>query len=94
MDNLALLDLLAEESPQALVLQMLGKATQADPWGEKFPTPQGADPDVPEERTIFFAVRGGPSFDRCRVIASLRQDIPAELVEDILIDGQSWQGEG
>src|SRR5262249_36776036 len=94
MDNLALLDLLAEESPQALVLQMLGKATEADPWGEKVKTPQGADSDVPEERTIFFAVRGGPSFDRCRVIASLRQDIPAELVEDILIDGQSWQDEG
>jgi hypothetical protein len=94
MDNLALLELLAEESPQALVLQILGKGTDADPWGKQVPTPEGADSHTPEERIIFFAVRGGPSFDRCRVIASLRQDIPAELVEDILIGGQSWQGEG
>jgi hypothetical protein len=94
MDNLALLDLLAEESPQALVLQMLGKATDADPWGEKIPTPESAGPDAPDERTIFFAVRGGPSYDRRRVLASLRPDIPEELVEDILIDGKSWKEEG
>jgi hypothetical protein len=29
------------------------------------------------------------------VLARLRQVIPAELVEDMLVDGQSWeQGEG
>ena len=94
MDHLALLDLLAVESPQACVLQMLGKAGEADPWRESAAPGEEADKTIPEERTVFFAVRGGSSYDRWRVIASLRQDIPAELVEDILIDGQSWQGEG
>jgi hypothetical protein len=90
MDNLALLDLLAEESPQAFVLQMLGKTGEPDPWGEKVVPALGAEPPAPEERTVFFAVRGGSSYDRRRVIASLRQDIAADLVEDILIDNQSW----
>ena len=37
-----------------------------------------------------FDVRDGKSYSREATIESLRKDIPADLVEDILIDGQSW----
>jgi hypothetical protein len=35
-------------------------------------------------------VRAGRSYDRRATIQSLRQDIPAELVEAVLVDGRSW----
>jgi hypothetical protein len=94
VDHLALLDLLAEEFPQALVLEMAGASPETDPWQETVPTVGQASPnergEATPERDVFLAFRRGDSFDRKRVIASLRQDIPGELVEDILIDSKSW----
>ena len=39
-------------------------------------------------------IRGGKSYNREAAIASLRQAIPAQLVEDVLIDGRSWKRGG
>jgi hypothetical protein len=46
---------------------------------------------VPEAEgpTALFRVRGG-NYDRRRTVASLRRHIPADLVEDVLVDGRSW----
>jgi hypothetical protein len=40
--------------------------------------------------TVFFQVYGGAYFNRAQTIASLRQEIPPELVEDIMINGKTW----
>lgn len=42
------------------------------------------------ERSLRFTVKDEPHCTRDRVIESLRQAIPAELVEDILMDDVSW----
>jgi hypothetical protein len=42
------------------------------------------------DRSVRFAVKDEPHCTRARVIESLRQAIPPELVEDILIDEVSW----
>ncbi len=41
-------------------------------------------------RSLRFTVKDEPDCTRDKVIESLRQAIPAELVEDILIDDVSW----
>jgi hypothetical protein len=42
-----------------------------------------------EQLLVFCVVRRGPDC-RGRAIASLRAAVPADLVEDVLIDGRSW----
>lgn len=50
--------------------------------------------DLGEERAlrrlVYFQVRGGAYANRKDVIASLRQDIPPELVANVLIDNRGW----
>jgi hypothetical protein len=48
---------------------------------------------IPQEdsRTIPFGLGNASSEGRRQIIAGLRRIIPAGLVEDILIDGQSWE---
>lgn len=41
-------------------------------------------------QTVSFCVQGHPERDRSRLIESLRETIPPELVEDILVDDLSW----
>lgn len=43
-----------------------------------------------ERRTVYIQVRSGPNARRARVIESLRQAIPADLVEDVLVDNRGW----
>jgi hypothetical protein len=92
LDHLALLSLLGGESSQDLCHGMLEDSTNLPlrPGEMDQKTAEGRKEDD-EDRTIFFAVPGGKSYNRRRVIEKLRQEIPAELVQDILIDGRSWQ---
>jgi hypothetical protein len=39
---------------------------------------------------VLLDVRGGKHYNRQATIESLRKDIPASLVDDVLIDGRSW----
>lgn len=47
--------------------------------------------DAGLRRTVFFQVRGTYAI-RKRLFANLRESIPANLVEDVLISGWSWDG--
>jgi hypothetical protein len=61
---------------------------------ERFPRSAGKIPAV-SNRAVFFGAEVPVVIGRAGVLARLRQVIPAELVEDVLVDGQSWeQGEG
>jgi hypothetical protein len=42
------------------------------------------------DRSLRFTVKDEPGWPRAKLIESLRQAIPAELVEDILIEDVSW----
>ena len=60
--------------------------------GSTGPTPRSAAAE-----SFFLGASGcvtcafrGSGYDRRRVIDSLRRAVPAALVEDVLIDGRSW----
>jgi hypothetical protein len=43
-----------------------------------------------DARTVQFGLGPKSKLDRARLLASLRRAVPADLVEDVLIEGQSW----
>jgi len=45
---------------------------------------------TPGAEGISFTV-GARGYDRRRTLDSLRRHVPAELVEDVLVEGRSWQ---
>jgi hypothetical protein len=91
VDNLALLGLLGGESPEPLFYSLLGvSAPSTARQGEPEARPAAEDVEA-EDGEIFFTARGGKAYSRQRLIDSLRQDIPENLVEDVLIDGRSWK---
>jgi hypothetical protein len=95
IDNLSLLSLLSDGSPESLFLQILGASPPPkgrNGKGRSF-RPQPSEPaaEDPAERSVFFVVRGGPGYNRRRLIASLRRSLPAELVQDVVVDGRSWK---
>lgn len=47
-------------------------------------------PRRPDQRGVCVSVRDEVSQERQATIASLRQELPVEGVEDILVDGKSW----
>ncbi len=71
------------------VYQCLDNQALADLVAGKLPTssqtPWQADP-----RGVHFSFQGKASDDRQATIGSLRQEIPGEGVEDIVINGKSW----
>jgi hypothetical protein len=84
-----LADLIRGELPQPMALRI---ATEHGKLGEHLDLKRLFQ-DLGREssdRSLHFALRDGPSYDRRGVIQVLRQVIPAELVEDILIGDESW----
>src|SRR5271166_1277593 len=43
-----------------------------------------------DPRGVHFCLQRGASYDRQATIGSLRREIPAEGIEDIVVDGKSW----
>jgi hypothetical protein len=94
IDHLALIDLMGAGEPQDVVAEILGwPSSPTLPEGAA--TLPGAAPlpaltAAPEELFVFFVLHGGPAFSRRRAVESLRAALPADLVEDVLIDRRSW----
>jgi hypothetical protein len=82
----ALLDnLLSGEPPTPLALQ--AASHHPDIPLDRIRQDLGA---LTSDRSLRFTVKDSPDCPRNRVIESLRQVIPADLVEDILIDDVNW----
>ena len=73
------------------VYQYLDNQALADLIAGKFPASSGQAPRQPERRRAHFRVRDETSSDRQATIDSLRRKIPAQGVEDIVVDGKSWK---
>jgi hypothetical protein len=88
IDNIALLDLVGAGEPQDVVAEILGWSDAAASRRPDPPPPCGpvAEPEV------YFVdlILRGPASRRLAAVKSLRVAIPADLVEDILINGRSW----
>lgn len=92
VDTYALDDLLAGELPQPFALRFSTAAHPQDPYGASRPQVtvaqlRAACPIVACSRTLFLKVWGTDHF---RTNRSLRHCIPQDLVEDVLIEGLSW----
>ncbi len=96
-------DLLAGETVQAWSLRLaetinLADAKQPDDWdGPSFVRGLWAigksiidNGPGGDHHRVQFAATGAPLHTRSEIIESLRGQIPAELVEDVLIGGRSW----
>ncbi|MCI0640084.1 MAG: hypothetical protein L0Y72_15585 [Gemmataceae bacterium] len=71
------------------IYHCLDNQTLADLIAGKFPLSSQSSRQT-ERRGVLFRFRDEESKDRQAAINSLRQDIPARLVEDIVVDGASW----
>jgi hypothetical protein len=71
------------------IYPILDNQTLADLIAGTFPLASQA-PRPAERRGVLFRFRDEESKDRQAAINSLRQEIPARLVEDIIVDGASW----
>jgi hypothetical protein len=73
----------------ASIYQYLDNQPLADLIAGKLPA-SSPTPGPAEGRGVHFCVRDEASYDRGTTIDSLRHDIPAQGVEDILVGGKSW----
>jgi len=71
------------------IYQYLDNQALADLIAGTLPGP-GQTPRQAEQPRVSFAVRDEAFHNRQATIASLRREIPARGVEDILVDGKSW----
>jgi hypothetical protein len=71
------------------IYQYLDDQALADLIAGKFPRP-GRTARQAERRGVYLRVRDEASGDRQATVDSLRREIPAAGVEDILVDGKSW----
>jgi hypothetical protein len=86
IDPEALASLLRGEPPDPLGLRVK-QHNEGASW-EKIRQDLGP---LASDRSVHFTVKDEPDCTREMVIESLRRAIPADLVEDILIDGMSWE---
>ena len=72
------------------IYQYLDNQALADLIAGKFPSSSGQTPRQPERRGVHVRVRDEASSDRRATLDSLRRELPAQGVEDIVVDGKSW----
>jgi hypothetical protein len=83
IDAIAVFDLIAGDLMQEALLGIVhGGSLVPD-------SPPTACSERPEELYVFCAFRG-EEYNRVRTVASLRSGIPADLVQDVLLDERSW----
>jgi hypothetical protein len=78
------------ETGPAGIYQHLDNQALADLLAGQHPGPGQTSWGDDGRRCSHFHFRGQPGDDRQATIASLRRDLPPGGVEDIVIDGKSW----
>ena len=71
------------------IYQYLDNQVLADLIAGKLPA-LSQSPRQAERGRIHFRIRDEPSQDRQATVRSLRREIPADGLQDILVDGKSW----
>jgi len=85
IDGNGLASLLGGEPPNPMGTQVAEHNKDVD-WAR---IRQDLGPIV-SDRSLRFSVKDEPAYARAQIVETLRQAIPADLVEDFLIDGVSW----
>jgi hypothetical protein len=90
IDNIVLAELLGGDDPSELVFAVLHGDTNDDTVTITRLTSPHSDPAAAAQQLIVSCSFRGPGYSRSRAVESLRDAVPAALVEDVLIDGRSW----
>jgi hypothetical protein len=90
IDNIVLAELLGGDDPSELVFAVLHGDNDDDTVTITRLGPPHSDPAEAAQQLIVSCSFRGPDYSRSRAIESLRHAVPAVLVEDVLIDGRSW----
>jgi hypothetical protein len=90
IDNIVLAELLGGDDPSEYVFAVLSSEEEDTCLTITCRTPPHSDPAEAARRLIVACSFCGAGYDRRRAIDSLRDAVPAGLVEDVLIDGRSW----
>jgi hypothetical protein len=90
IDNIVLTELLGGDDPSEIVFAVLRGTDDGDFVTITQRTLAHSDPAEAAGRLIVACLFRGSGYDRHRAVESLRDAIPAALVEDVLIDGRSW----
>jgi hypothetical protein len=90
IDNIVLTELLGGDDPSEVVFAVLYGPQDDECFTITQRTPPHSDPAEAARRLIVACVFRGSVYDRRRAVESLRDAVPAALVQDVLIDGRSW----
>ncbi len=90
IDDIVVTELLGGDDPSELVFAVIHADHDDDSLTVVQRESPHADPAEAARRLVVACTFRGPGYDRPRAIASLRDGVPAALVEDVLLDGRSW----
>jgi hypothetical protein len=90
IDNIVLTELLGGDNPSEVVFAVIRGENDADTLMIMRRTAAHSNPAEAARHLIVTCLFRGPEYNRHRAVESLRDAVPAGLVEDILIDGRSW----
>ncbi len=90
IDNIVLFELLGGDDPTEVVFAVLYGEDSGDCLTITRRAPVQAERPEAFGQLVVACTFRGSSYDRQRVIQSLRSAIPAALVDDIVLDGRSW----
>jgi hypothetical protein len=91
IDNIVLIELVGGDDPGELIFAVFYSADDDDDGltVTRRATPH-SDPAAAARLLVVACRFRGAGYSRRRAVESLRDAIPAALVEDVLIDGRSW----
>jgi hypothetical protein len=91
IDNIVLTELLGGDDPSEVVFAIVYAEDDDDCLTIMRRTPAAhSDPAEAARQLIVACLFHGSVYNRHRVVESLRDAVPAGLVEDVVIDGRSW----
>jgi hypothetical protein len=90
IDNIVLAELLGGDDPSEVVFAIVYAEDDDDRLTITRLPAHHSDPAQAAQQLIVACSFRGTAFSRGRAIASLRDAIPAGLVEDVVLDGRSW----
>jgi hypothetical protein len=91
IDNIVLTELIGGDDPSEVVFSIFYGETDEECLTIVRRTPPHADPAEAARRLIVACSFHGSGYDRQRTVESLRGRLPANLIEDVLIEGRSWE---
>ena len=90
IDNIVLAELLGGDDPSDLVFALVHGEEEGECLTVRRCGLPHSNPTEAARRLVVACSFSGPGYSRQQAIDSLREGVPSGLVEDVLLDGRSW----